>query len=313
MKRREKDNAKRAQSRKWYFEKADWIVCDEIEDENADESIEEEEKEEEIVISTVAVVEGQNKVCPVCREEFSQFFKQVGIVILSKTSLVCNAMVFQGGDGNEEEGWYLHNAMEHENVIYHPECFKDKNNVVDTSMDTTTDSGLDTSAVVTKEEPADTEEEEAKPSTEEMQQEDSIQETNDVKEEPPSAAETSEEDLNVKEEITPIAAPTDAMEESKEDAEDVKTETDIKTEDVSEEPQEEEVKEDDPSANTSLVSDDNMMLAAPVVSQPKVVVANWRKGSHIGPSSVILYCMQKYILGHLPLSFRGQRMIGNLR
>ena len=83
MKRREKDNAKRAQSRKWYFEKADWIVCDEIEDENADESIEEEEKEEEIVISTVAVVEGQNKVCPVCREEFSQFFKQVGIVILS--------------------------------------------------------------------------------------------------------------------------------------------------------------------------------------------------------------------------------------
>ena len=312
MKRREKDNAKRAQSRKWYFEKADWIVCDEIEDENADESIEEEEKEEEIVISTVAVVEGQNKVCPVCREEFSQFFKQVGIVILSETSLVCNAMVLQGGDGNEEEGWYLHNAMEHENVIYHPECFKDKNNVVDTSMDTTTDSGLDTSAVVTKEEPADTEEE-AKPSTEEMQQEDSIQETNDVKVEPPSAAETSEEDLNVKEEITPIAAPTDAMEESKEDAEDVKTETDIKTEDVSEEPQEEEVKEDDPSANTSLVSDDNMMLAAPVVSQPKVVVANWRKGSHIGPSSVILYCMQKYILGHLPLSFRGQRMIGNLR
>merc|ERR1712073_212986 len=123
MKRREKDNAKRAQSRKWYFEKADWIVCDEIEDENADESIEE----------------------------------------------------------DEEEGWYLHNAMEHENVIYHPECFKDKNNVVDTSMDTTTDSGLDTSAVVTKEEPADTEEEEAKPSTEEMQQEDSTQETNDVK------------------------------------------------------------------------------------------------------------------------------------
>ena len=28
--------------------------------------------------------------------------------------MVCNAMVLQGGDGNEEEGWYLHNAMEHE-------------------------------------------------------------------------------------------------------------------------------------------------------------------------------------------------------
>ena len=40
MKRREKDNAKRAQSRRWYFEKADWIVSDEIEDENTDEAIE---------------------------------------------------------------------------------------------------------------------------------------------------------------------------------------------------------------------------------------------------------------------------------
>ena len=78
MKRREKDNAKRAQSRKWYFEKADWIVSDEIEDENGDEAMEEEEaKEEEVTISTVPFVEGRNKVCPVCREEFSQFFKQV--------------------------------------------------------------------------------------------------------------------------------------------------------------------------------------------------------------------------------------------
>merc|ERR1711884_677343 len=110
------------------------------------------------------------------------------------------------------------------------------------------------------------------PSTEEMQQEDRTQETNDVKVEPPSAAETSEETLNVKEEITPIAASTEAMEESKEDADDVKTEAEIKTEDVSEDPQEAEVKEDDPSANTSLVSDDNMMLAAPVVSQPKVEI-----------------------------------------
>ena len=81
MKRREKDNAKRAQSRKWYFEKADWIVSDEIEDENTEEAIEEEEnKEEEVVISTVPFVEGRNKVCPVCREEFSQFFKQVSTV-----------------------------------------------------------------------------------------------------------------------------------------------------------------------------------------------------------------------------------------
>ena len=83
MKRREKDNAKRAQSRKWYFEKADWIVSDEIEDENGDEAMEEEEaKEEEVPISTVPFVEGRNKVCPVCREEFSQFFKQVITIFL---------------------------------------------------------------------------------------------------------------------------------------------------------------------------------------------------------------------------------------
>ena len=78
MKRREKDNAKRAQSRRWYFEKADWIVSDEIEDENTDEVIEaEESKEEEVPISTVPFLDERNKVCPVCREEFSRFFKQV--------------------------------------------------------------------------------------------------------------------------------------------------------------------------------------------------------------------------------------------
>ena len=77
IKRREKDNAKRAQSRKWYFEKADWIVSDEIEDE-AEETTEEEEKEEEIVISTVAVGDSDlNSVCPGCGDEFGQFYKQV--------------------------------------------------------------------------------------------------------------------------------------------------------------------------------------------------------------------------------------------
>ena len=33
MKRREKDNARKAESRRWYFEKIDWIISDEIEDE----------------------------------------------------------------------------------------------------------------------------------------------------------------------------------------------------------------------------------------------------------------------------------------
>ena len=32
VKRREKDNAKKAESRRWYFEKVDWIISDEIEE-----------------------------------------------------------------------------------------------------------------------------------------------------------------------------------------------------------------------------------------------------------------------------------------
>ena len=48
----------------------------------------------------------------------------------------------------EEEGWYYHNAMLHEGVLYHPECFKDleKNGGMDSSMDTTADSVMDNTA-----------------------------------------------------------------------------------------------------------------------------------------------------------------------
>merc|ERR1711990_1368430 len=110
-KRREKDNARKAQSRKWFFEKRDWIVSDEV--------------EEEMVIPTVAV-EGNNKentVCPVCREEFDTFYKQ--------------------GEGEGDEGsWHIHNAMRTEEGLFHPECHKDKDNgmdgsMVDTSMEET--------------------------------------------------------------------------------------------------------------------------------------------------------------------------------
>jgi len=33
MKRREKDNVKKAESRRWYFEKAQWIISDEVDEE----------------------------------------------------------------------------------------------------------------------------------------------------------------------------------------------------------------------------------------------------------------------------------------
>ena len=32
MKRRERDNARKAQSRQWYFARIDWIISEEIED-----------------------------------------------------------------------------------------------------------------------------------------------------------------------------------------------------------------------------------------------------------------------------------------
>ena len=81
VKRREKDLAKKAQSRKWYFEKNDWIVCDEIEDENNDEVAEEEKEEQEVEISIVAVSKSSdmNSVCPVCNERFDEFYKQVSV------------------------------------------------------------------------------------------------------------------------------------------------------------------------------------------------------------------------------------------
>ena len=46
--------------------------------------------------------------------------------------------LFQG-DGSEEGGWYLHNAVRHDDVLFHPECHKDMDKVgqVDTSVDTT--------------------------------------------------------------------------------------------------------------------------------------------------------------------------------
>merc|ERR1740128_1602794 len=106
VKRREKDNARKAQSRKWYFEKRDWIVSDEIEDEAEDLTEEELVAEEELVIPTVAV-EGDKKekhVCPVCREEFDTFYKQV--------------------EAEDEGGWYLHNALRTDDGLYHPECHK---------------------------------------------------------------------------------------------------------------------------------------------------------------------------------------------
>ena len=76
-------------------------------------------------------------------------------------------------------------------------------------------------------------------------------------------------------------------------------ESEVKTEELTDDGvKEEEVEE---SGNTSLVTDEHMQLAAPIMPQPKVVVTNW-----MGPSTAfILYSVQKYILGSFPLLLRG--------
>jgi len=280
IKRREKDNAKRAQSRKWYFEKNDWIESDEIEDEASDEKMEEEEKEEEeIIIKTVPVGDGKkNSACPVCREDFDQFFKQ-------------------SGEGVEEEGWYYHNAMLHEGVLYHPECFKDleKNGgCMDSSMDTTADSvmdntadsAMDTSNGAIKDPAMDVEEMTPMVADVKLEQPEQSEE-----ESQPSSNEIAETPINVKaEDPEPLEPEIKTESAPPHQAESVEAEPNTEnsedpSEEVKKEPKEEEedeeVEEDKKvaeeetekasSANTSLVGDESHELAAPVMSQPKVV------------------------------------------
>jgi len=109
--RRERDNARKAQSRRWYYEKNDWIVSDEIEDDEQDMTEEEIILEQSMEVPTVTVKfcsgDQEQESCPVCMELFSQVYKQ--------------------GEGDEEGCWLLHNAMRDAlGTAYHPECFKDK-------------------------------------------------------------------------------------------------------------------------------------------------------------------------------------------
>ena len=180
----------------------------------------------------------------------------------------------------EEEGWYLHNAMIHEGVIYHPDCFKDlqKNGGLDNSLDTTADSVMDTSSGAIKEETPEESDQEMKPAVPDVKLEQTEEMITEPAAEPPAPAEPSEmvveTPVSVKEEQPePEPVKTEPMELSEE----VKTELTDPTADQLEEP-EQEVKEEaekeveeESSANTSLVGDESHMLAAPVMSQPKVV------------------------------------------
>ncbi|XP_059080706.1 uncharacterized protein LOC131878647 [Tigriopus californicus] len=121
MNRREKDNARKAQSRKWYFERMDWIISDEIEvaeDKDLTEAelrgsantSPEPEKIPTVPVSEDSVKREGEGSCSICKEEFDQFFKE-------------------GTDDDDDGKWHYRNAILVEDEgIFHPQCHADKAN-----------------------------------------------------------------------------------------------------------------------------------------------------------------------------------------
>uniref|UniRef100_A0A0K2T6I2 CID domain-containing protein n=1 Tax=Lepeophtheirus salmonis TaxID=72036 RepID=A0A0K2T6I2_LEPSM len=104
MKRREKDNAKKAQSRRWYFERMDWIVSDEIEEEDKENTNTEPSVAEKVIPTVPASQVKEENTCPICKEEFEQFYKD---------------------DTDEDGKWLLYNAIQQEDRVFHPQCYQD--------------------------------------------------------------------------------------------------------------------------------------------------------------------------------------------
>lgn len=114
--RRERDSARRAHSRKWYYDVSDWIQYEEIEnlDEREKNWFETQQNEMELtnddsnqartsspIPSCVAGPDDHNKVCDMCHDQFETFFNE------------------------ETEEWHLRNAVQVDGSTYHPICYDD--------------------------------------------------------------------------------------------------------------------------------------------------------------------------------------------
>uniref|UniRef100_T1J1R3 CID domain-containing protein n=1 Tax=Strigamia maritima TaxID=126957 RepID=T1J1R3_STRMM len=110
--RRERDSAKKAMSRKWYYDVQDWIQFEEIEDteERArslfEEQANEDQAEQTEDVQTIPVAEDDgDNVCAVCGESFEQFWDQ------------------------DKEEWHLKDATRIDGKTYHPICYEDIRNI----------------------------------------------------------------------------------------------------------------------------------------------------------------------------------------
>lgn len=116
--RRDRDSARKAHSRKWYYDVSDWIQYEEIEDleereKNWFEAQQTEQTEfngdgeqsgrnaESPVPSCPAGSDEMDKRCHMCHDDFEQFYSE------------------------ETEEWHLKNAIRVEQNTYHPLCYED--------------------------------------------------------------------------------------------------------------------------------------------------------------------------------------------
>lgn len=113
--RRERDSARRAHSRRWYYDVSDWIQYEEIEDleereKNWFETQQTEmdlggddsnQKSDSPVPSCPAGVNDEDKYCAMCHDAFDQFYNE------------------------ETEEWHLRQAIRIDEKTYHPICYED--------------------------------------------------------------------------------------------------------------------------------------------------------------------------------------------
>ncbi|KAG8176024.1 hypothetical protein JTE90_022861 [Oedothorax gibbosus] len=114
MNRREKDGAKKAYSRRMYYEITDWIQFKEIEEAEermpsyfelqTDDASKNEEQEK---VQSVPASACESEKCSVCSDKFQLFWVE------------------------DEEEWHLKNAVIHDGEAYHPMCYEDHKKAVE--------------------------------------------------------------------------------------------------------------------------------------------------------------------------------------